>query len=112
MRLKDKILWEANNSHWEWKKILKLREEVRKKIKIWVSNGISVHLWFDNCHKDNPLIEKYGEQRIYDLGLGRYAKVSSIIKESRWYWLSTNLLELMEIKENLGYRSLGNEDLA
>lgn len=58
-----------------------------------------------------PFVEKYGEWPIYDLDLKRYAKVSSIIKENRWCWPSSNSVKLMKIKENLGHHHLGNEDL-
>lgn len=35
---------------------------------------------------------------IYDSGLGRHARVSSIIEGNKWCWSCTNTIELMEIR--------------
>lgn len=54
---------------------MKIRDELRGKIKIVIGNGRSTSLWHDNWHAAGPLMEKYGNHIAYDSGLGANAKV-------------------------------------
>lgn len=62
---------------------MKIREEIYKGIKIRVGNGLHTHIWFDNWHREDPLIKKYSGRAIYDSSLVCYAKVSSIIVDGK-----------------------------
>lgn len=100
-RLKKKNLWEAKlnkNSSWIWRKILKLQNEARSKIKKSIGDSKNNLLWHDNWHLHGPLLEKYGNRIVYDSRLNMEAKVKEIIKNGTWSWPSTNSIHLLEIK--------------
>lgn len=64
-KIKNKRFWETkvnNSSIWNWKRILKLREFVRKRIKVEIDDGKATFLWKDNWYSLGPLIEKFGEK--------------------------------------------------
>lgn len=68
-------------------------------------------LMVDNWHDDSPLLEKYEEKAIYDLGLKRHTKVSYFIKDNRRNYPRTNMMKLMEISKRLRQLFLGNKEM-
>lgn len=71
---------------------------------------MNTYLCFHNWHRDDPFIERYRDRAIYDLRLGHYSKVSSIIAERSWRWPCSNSIQLMKIKEEMeGRLSCGEE---
>lgn len=51
---------------WGWRKILKIRELVRLRIKFQVGDSSSIYLWHDNWHLDGPLLLEHGHSVVYD----------------------------------------------
>jgi hypothetical protein len=83
---------------WGWRKILKLRPLVREKVRFRVGNGKSISLWFDCWHPVGPLACRFGERIIYDSGLGRYAKVDSVVEGKEWKWPVAESMEWLDVK--------------
>lgn len=54
--------------------------------------------------------KKYGDHIIYDLGLGKHAKISDIIEDGQWKWLVANSRELTEVMENMSTNPSGRND--
>ena len=80
--LRNRSIWDISipqNCTWPWRHILKNREMARKNIKCRIGNGNTTSLWFDNWHPNDPLVCVYGERIIYDAGIAKDAKVSSVI---------------------------------
>lgn len=57
-----------------------------------------------------PLIEKYGNRIVYNLGLGANAKVCDIIEDGHRKWPFTNSTDLLEVKENLTMYPSNDDD--
>ena len=70
----------------------------KAKIKHKIGNGEDTFLWFDNWHPKCPLFRKYGT---YVVGIPLDAKVSIIIRNSKWKWAITNTRESIEIREDI-----------
>lgn len=102
--LKNRNFWDGKAPHlcsWNWRKILKLRHLARPLIKHSIGNGVSTSLWFDDWHPDGPLLSKWSSRIIYDSGLPKHAKVSSIIHNNLWNWPPTVSIDLLEIRNNM-----------
>lgn len=63
---------------------MKIREEIRGKIKILIGNGSSTFLWHENWHSLGPIMENFGSHIMDNFGFSTLAKVSDIIEERRW----------------------------
>jgi hypothetical protein len=50
-----------------------------------VRNGKNIYFWFDACHLDEMLYEKYGHRVIYDAHSKLEAQLDSIIQDGQWY---------------------------
>ncbi|KAH7845388.1 hypothetical protein Vadar_001417 [Vaccinium darrowii] len=102
--LKGRSFWEVkipSNPSWIWRKILNLRPLVQHHIKTIIGNGDRTSLWFDDWHPLGPLAERFGPRIIYDSGLPRDAKVSAIIKNSKWAFPITQTIELNEVRSSM-----------
>ncbi|GKD36878.1 RNA-directed DNA polymerase, eukaryota, reverse transcriptase zinc-binding domain protein [Tanacetum coccineum] len=78
--LKGKIIWEVEakaNSSVEWKKILKLRDKVRKHVLWKIRDGNFVNSWYDNWNKAGPINGIFTPREIYDPGM----KIDTIVAE-------------------------------
>ena len=87
--IRNQNFWEMKipgDCSWAWRKILKLRQIAREKIRYQVGDGSSISLWYDNWHPVGPLICKFGERIIRISGLGKEAKVEAIVEGSDWRW--------------------------
>jgi len=62
-----------------WKKLLNLRNVVRKFISFKVGDGSRISLWFDNWHHFGRLIDNYGFLIVYDSGSCLEARVLYVI---------------------------------
>lgn len=80
---------------------MKIKEEVRGKIKILICNRSSTFLWHDNWHPLGPVMEKFGSHIVDDPGLSIQANVSDIIEEGHWKWPEVNSGDQIELKENV-----------
>ena len=64
-----------------------------------IGNGSNTMLWYDNWLPMGPIISIFVERIIYDSGLPRYAKVSSIIRNDNWALPVANSPYLLTLKE-------------
>lgn len=71
----------ASNNPWIWKKLLKLRKETRKIIKVQIGDDKITSLWFDNWPRYGPIIKIFSLYVIYDSRLKTKAKVNEIIND-------------------------------
>lgn len=55
-------------------------------IKYEIGNGVNTFLWIDNWHPLGPLILKYGDRVLFNLGRSLKAKVASVIGPNGWRW--------------------------
>jgi hypothetical protein len=93
-------MWEIRclgNCSWSWRKILGLRGVVLKFIYFHVGDGRYISLWFDNWHSLGPLVELFEDRITIDSGLGRDARLSSIIVGKEWIWPPSRSLTLIEL---------------
>lgn len=102
--LKGKSFWQLKmpcSPTWTWRKLLNLRYVVHPFIKVIIGDGQSSSLWFDNWHPLGPLAERFGDRIIYDLGMPKDSKVSTIIRNSNWALPITQTWEINEIRDGL-----------
>ncbi|XP_031254787.1 uncharacterized protein LOC116112803 [Pistacia vera] len=78
-----RIAWDAS---WCWRKLLKMRDQVRNHIRIDLGNGQDTFLWFDNWHPQGPLDKIIPSRIFYVSGLRHNARVSDIIRNDHWEW--------------------------
>jgi hypothetical protein len=98
--LKGRSLWQVpvpQSCSWSWKKLLKLREVAKTFIQFQVGDGSSIFLWHDHWHLAGYLLERYGYRVIYDYGLSKNARLSSIIKNKDWFWQGARSDDLVAI---------------
>lgn len=69
---------------------MKLKKELRSKIKSIVGNKEDTFLWLDNWHPFDALLKKNGERIICEVGLAKEAKVKEIIDHNSWNSFSTS----------------------
>ena len=58
-------------------------------------------LWFDNWLPMGPILSNFEDIIIYDSGLSRHARVSSIIQNEAWAWPVANSPDLLILKESI-----------
>ena len=71
--------WDAKDSNkgsWLWRKLLKLRPEASKFMKIDVRSGESTFFWFDDWLGAGSIIDDTGELGLRYFGIPRQATVS------------------------------------
>ncbi|KAK4384550.1 putative mitochondrial protein [Sesamum angolense] len=86
-RLKQHTIWSYNGSEgsWCWKKILKLRNLVRKGVEFKVGDGNSIKLWLDPWLIDGPLATQYPRgPRITGLPINSW--LNMVIDRDTWKW--------------------------
>lgn len=87
--IKSHSLWSMkcpSNVSWSIRKILHLRPLMQEWIKYVVGNGASVFLWTDNWHTLGPLLHKYQDQIVFNMGRSLNARVASIVCATGWRW--------------------------
>ena len=102
--LHNKSFWDAHlpsNCSWTWRKLLNIRHSFRSGIKHVIGNGRDTFLWFDYWLPRGPIHSLYGNRIIYDSGMSRYARVSSIIADDRWQWPVANSPDLVILKTSI-----------
>ncbi|GAB2270673.1 hypothetical protein Dimus_038873 [Dionaea muscipula] len=100
----ERSFWEIrppSAASWIWKKLLGLREELRGFIRYEIGDGMSTFLWWDWWHPSGPICTQRGERVVYDSGLGREARVASIIHEGSWRWPIVRSIDLIELSVGL-----------
>jgi hypothetical protein len=70
-----------------------------------------VFLWLDNWHLDGCLLDAYGFRTVYDAGSNLEAKVSSIIRNSDWFWTGARSDNIVAIQSRLPEVSIGGSDM-
>lgn len=98
--LKRKSLQEVKDSissQWNWKKIIKIREFMHKRIKFVIRDDDSTLLQKENWHPFGPLVDRFGSRIAYDVGLDIDYKVKMIIKDKKQRWPIANFLNLLQV---------------
>lgn len=102
--LRGRNFWQVkmpSSPTWTWRKLLNIRPLVHPYIKDIICDGHNTSLWFDNWHPLGPLADKFGDRVIYDIGMPKDTKVSSIIRNSKWALPITQTWEINEIRAGL-----------
>ena len=97
---RDKSFWEipvVAFASWGWRGILSLRALARPYIRHLIGNGMLTSFWVDYCVDGRSLIEQYGDQVVYDLGMGKNVKVSSFIHDDTWCFPPTSSIDFINI---------------
>jgi hypothetical protein len=55
-------------------------------LKFHEGNGRKIHLWTDWWHPSGVLLDKFGYRVIYDAHSRLNARLSSVIRDSNWFW--------------------------
>jgi hypothetical protein len=88
--LKGRSFWLVNfpqSCSWFWRNLLKLRvEAIFFFLKFHEGNGRKIHLWTDWWHPSGVLLDKFGYRVIYDAHSRLNARLSSVIRDSNWFW--------------------------
>ena len=74
---------------------MQLRDDVRSLIHHDVGDGDDTRLWFDSWLPLGPIIQCFGEWIIYDSGLPKHTRESSIIHDGQWLWPLANSPDLL-----------------
>jgi hypothetical protein len=64
-------------------------------------DGRNIFLWYDNWHPAGCLFDAYDHRALYDAGHAIGPKLSSIIKQGSWFWLSARSEALVAIQSHL-----------
>lgn len=69
-------------------------------------------LWYDHWHPAGRLIERFVFRALYDAGNNIGAKVSSIIRNGKWFWPFARLDSIVEIQSRLPKIEIGEIDMS
>ncbi|KAK3225849.1 hypothetical protein Dsin_005711 [Dipteronia sinensis] len=94
------VFWASHLCLPSKRKLFKLRPIARPLILHIIDNALDTSLWFDNWHPDGPIHLKWSSRVIYDSGLPKKAKVSSIVHGDQWVWPCSMSIDLLEIKNH------------
>ena len=100
--IREHSFWDLpipSNCSWTWRKLLGMRDRIRPFIYHNIGDGTDTMLWFDNWLPMGPILSNFEERVIYDSGLSRHARVSSIIQNGTWRWLVANSPYLLILKQ-------------
>ena len=78
-----------------------MRECIRPFLLHEIGDGADTMLWFDIWLPMGPILSNFEERIIYDSGLSRHARVSSIIQNGAWTWPVANSPDLLILKESI-----------
>ena len=92
------------------RKLLNLRLEAQKFLKFEVGNGQAIHLWADWWHLECALYDRFGYRVIYDANSNINAKLSTVLRDSNWFWGSARSEDLVVIQSQLSMVDLGESD--
>ena len=65
---------------------MSIRSVVHSLIHFSIGNGLNTYLWFDYWLPMGPIHSVFGDGAILASGLGRNARVASIISNGDWQW--------------------------
>ena len=85
--LKGKCFWIVRIPQeftWNWRAVLKLRDEARKFIRFEVGDGKTIFLWHDLWRPTRALVQRFGSHVIYDAASNPKAKMDSMLKNKTW----------------------------
>jgi hypothetical protein len=111
--LKKRSFWSVSIPHncsWCWRKLLRLRDIVKKFLRFEVGDGKNIHLLMDFWHPAGILLEKYGFRAVYDAQSSVEAKLSSVIRDGEWFWRPGRSEALVDIQTRLTEIRLGHCD--
>lgn len=74
-------------------------------------DGSRIFLWHDHWHPAGYLLESYGYRVLYDSGISKDARLSSIIKNKDWFWQGVRSDDLVAIQSRLPEITFGVSDL-
>ena len=113
--LKGKCFWIVRIPQeftWNWRAVLKLRDEARKFIRFEVGDGKTIFLWHDLWHPAWVLVQRFGSHVIYDAVSNLEAKMDSMLKDKTWIWRLARSDALVTIQCQLFLVELKDEDKA
>ena len=90
-----------SNCSWTWRKLLGLRDHIRPLLHFKIGDGEDTMLWLDSWLPTGPILSNFEDRIIYDTGLPRHARVSSIIRNGEWMWPVVNSPDLLILKESI-----------
>lgn len=110
--IKERCFWSlvsGSNCSWCWRRLLKIRDQIRPLIFYRVGNGELIHIWIDNWHLRSPLVGSYGTQIIYASGLPLFARRASVISNGHWNWPLIRSSDLADIFNTAAFIIPGND---
>ncbi|KAL0367292.1 UNVERIFIED_CONTAM: hypothetical protein Sradi_3619300 [Sesamum radiatum] len=101
-RLRNASIWTVSDctGSWSWRKLVRLRVNLRPCITYRVGSGDSFSLWHDPWHDLGPLITSFplGPQHTGTLSS---APLSLVIRDDRWNWPHITDMESIDITHDL-----------
>ena len=100
--IREHSFWDLpipSNCTWTWRKLLGMRDKIRPFLKVQIGDGADTWLWLDSWLPMGPILQNFDDRIIYDSGLPRHARVSSIIRNGQWAWPVANSLDLLILKQ-------------
>ncbi|XP_071714139.1 uncharacterized protein [Rutidosis leptorrhynchoides] len=88
-RLNSKSVWEVSvqsMDSWGWRKILHIRDIIRRYIIHQIGNGSSCSAWYDTWCDLGPLANIVSYRDINSAGYSTTSKVHDVVDQSGWKW--------------------------
>ena len=100
--IREHSFWDLpipSSCSWTWRKLLGMRDKIRPFLKVKIGDGADTWLWLDSWLPMGPILQNFDDRIIYDSGLPRHARVSSIIRNGQWAWPVENSPDLLILKQ-------------
>ncbi|GJV89903.1 hypothetical protein Tco_1533841 [Tanacetum coccineum] len=111
-RLKDRNFWDIPvkfDSSYEWRKILQMRNVVRRFFFYVVGKGDRTSSWFDKWLDEGPLDAIISRRDIHRGGFNTDSVVRDLIRDNAWAW-PTEWLGKYDILNSLNHILLNNKE--
>lgn len=91
-RLEDRNFWDVplkQDASWGWRKLLRMREEIRKFVVYKIGNGKGTSVWFDKWSNHESLDKTITKRMIHTAGYDLNTTVYAMVVNGEWQWPNT-----------------------